>query len=84
MAEFTIDDVRRILRECAGEAESVGSDADISDVTFEDMGYDSLALLEMASRIQQEFDVPIPDGAVEEMRTPGNVVVYVNSRTAAA
>jgi minimal PKS acyl carrier protein len=84
MDAFTVDDVGRILRECAGEPDSVGLDDDITAVTFEEMGYDSLALLEMAARIQQEFQVDIPDDLVGDLPTPGDVVGYVGSRLAAA
>ncbi|GLW63956.1 actinorhodin polyketide synthase acyl carrier protein [Actinomadura rubrobrunea] len=84
MARFTVDDIRRILRECAGEPDSVDLDSDIGSVAFEDMGYDSLARLELAARIQQEFLVAIPDEKVEELKTPDDVVGYVTSRIPAA
>lgn len=84
MARFTIDDVRRILRECAGEPDSVDLDDDIGAVSFEEMGYDSLAQLELAARIQQEFLVDIPDEMVGELPTPEAVVGYVTPRLAAA
>ncbi|MDG4820757.1 acyl carrier protein [Asanoa sp. WMMD1127] len=79
---FTIDDVRRIMREAAGEAESSSLDGDIGDVTFTDLGYDSLALLELAARVQQEYGVPMPDEALEHMQTPAETVTYVNDRAA--
>lgn len=84
MAEFTLDDVRRILRDCAGEPEEISLEGDIHGMDFEDMGYDSLARLELAARIQQEVLVAIPDEMVEELATPGAVVDYVNTRIAAA
>ena len=84
MAEFTLDDVRRILRECAGEADSVSLDEEIGHLSFEEMGYDSLARMELAARIQQEFPVVIPDEAVDELPTPQAVIDYVNPRLAAA
>ncbi|WP_131736979.1 acyl carrier protein [Actinomadura roseirufa] len=84
MSRFTVDDVRRILRACAGEPDTISLDDDISTVSFEDMGYDSLAVLEMAARIQQEFLVAIPDETVAELPTPDAIVEYVNPRIAAA
>jgi act minimal PKS acyl carrier protein len=84
MARFTVDDIRRILRECAGEPDSISLEDDISAVRFEEMGYDSLAVLEMVARIQQEFLVNIPDEAVAELPTPDAVVGYVSPRLAAA
>ncbi|MFA1538380.1 MULTISPECIES: acyl carrier protein [unclassified Actinomadura] len=84
MARFTVNDVRRILRDCAGEPDSISLDSEIGAVSFDEMGYDSLARLELAARIQQEFLVAIPDEQVEELRTPDDVVGYVTPRIAAA
>lgn len=82
MDTFTIDDIRRIMREAAGEAESVSLDGDIDQVPFTELGYDSLALLELAARVQQELGVPMPDEAVAQMQTPADAVSYVNHRVA--
>jgi minimal PKS acyl carrier protein len=79
MPVFTIDDMRRILRQCAGDPDSVDLDSDVHDVQFEEMGYDSLALMEMAARIQEEFAVPIPDDLLEQLHTPAEVIQHVNS-----
>ncbi|GAA2102379.1 acyl carrier protein [Actinomadura alba] len=84
MSQFSVDDIRRILRACAGEPDSISLDDDISAVSFEEMGYDSLARLELAARIQQEFLVNIPEEQVDELRTPDAVVGYVNPRLTVA
>ena len=55
-------------------------DGDIADVPFADLGYDSLALLEMAAHVQQEYGIRIPDDAIEEMPTPRAAVEYLNRR----
>jgi act minimal PKS acyl carrier protein len=78
MRQFMLDDLRRIVRQCGGEAEAVDLDGDIADMTFEDLGYDSLALIEMSAQIQQEFGVVVSDGAIEHMKTPRATVEYVN------
>ncbi|WP_283133422.1 acyl carrier protein [Rhizohabitans arisaemae] len=84
MTTFTLGDVRRIMRQCAGESEVADLDGEIHDILFEDLGYDSLAVLEMAARVQQEYGVPMPDEAVDEMKTPGEAVEYINKRIATA
>lgn len=78
MREFTLSDLKRIMRSCAGETEAIDLDGDILDDTFEDLGYDSLAILELCGRIESEFEVPIPDDAVEAIPTPRQAVVYFN------
>ncbi len=91
MTMFTLDDVRRIMHSCAGVPDGrydgrAGASADIgedtADVPFTELGYDSLAMLEMAAHVQQEFGIRIPDDAIEEMTTPRAAVDYVNRRFA--
>jgi act minimal PKS acyl carrier protein len=81
---FTVEDLRRILRECAGEDESADLNADISDATFEDLGYDSLALLETANKITREFAIAIADDDLAFVDTPGELVKLVNRQLASA
>ncbi|MFB9235131.1 acyl carrier protein [Plantactinospora siamensis] len=84
MTEFTIEDVRRIMREAAGEDEATPLDGDIAHQPFGDLGYDSLAVLELAARVQQEYGVPMPDDAVAHLTTPAAVTEYVGQRLAPA
>lgn len=74
---FTVDDLLHILKECAGESLS-GDAAVLADVTFEELGYDSLALLETAARIEHDLGVALPDEDVTELKTPGAMVALVN------
>lgn len=78
MNTMTIDDLRRILVVCAGEADSGQLDADIHDREFAELGYDSLALMETVARIEQEYGVRIPDERVAELTTPRDVLKLVN------
>lgn len=81
---FTLDDLRRIMRECAGEDEAGGLDRDIAAVDFDSLGYDSLALMETASRIEREFEVVLPEGEVSQLHTPEQFVQCVNGRLSQA
>jgi minimal PKS acyl carrier protein len=76
--EVTLDDLRRILRQCAGETDGVDLDGDILDVEFEAMGYDSLALLETAGQIGQECGVELEDEVATSARTPRDLLEVVN------
>jgi act minimal PKS acyl carrier protein len=78
MSEMTIADLRRILTECAGEDESVDLAGTIDETPFRELGYDSLALMETAARIKQEFGVQIPDEEIIEVDTPGEMLALVN------
>lgn len=76
---FTLDDLRKVLREGAGAAEGVDLDADILDTAFESLGYDSLALLETAVRISREYHVPLDDDVASSAKTPRELLALVNS-----
>jgi|SRR4051794_13084007 len=77
--QLTLDQLKTIMRECAGEDESVNLDGDILDVPFPDLGYDSLALLETASRVQRQFDVQLSDEDLTEVETPKAFLDLVNT-----
>ncbi len=78
-----LHDLRRILRDVAGTEQGVDLDGDILDTPFEDLGYDSLALLETAARILHEYGVRLDDDALAEATTPRvllDLVASIGSR----
>ncbi|MFJ8686743.1 acyl carrier protein [Micromonospora wenchangensis] len=81
---FTEQDLKRILREGAGTGEGIDLDGDIHGVTFDELGYDSLALLETSTRIEREYGVSLGDEAITGDRTPGDVVALISTRLAEA
>ncbi len=78
MAEFTLDSLKRLLREVAGEEEGVDLDSEIASATFEQLGYDSLALLEASARIKREYGVALADDDVTSVGSPSELVDLVN------
>lgn len=74
--QFTLDDLRRILREGCGD--SPGLDGDFAELGFEELGYESLALLETTGRIRREFGVTLDDDTVIAVTTPVELVALVN------
>lgn len=77
-AVITLDDLKRVLREGAGADEGVDLDGEILDVEFADLGYDSLALLETASRISREYGITLEDDVVIAAHTPRDFIKVVN------
>jgi minimal PKS acyl carrier protein len=75
---FSLDDLRAIMRSAAGEGDDYDLDGDIAETPFADLGYDSLALLEVSSQIRQAHAVSVPDGALHGESTPGGTVRLVN------
>jgi act minimal PKS acyl carrier protein len=82
MSAFTMDDLRRVMKAAVGVDDSVDLEADILDVGFTELGYDSLAMLEIASKIEKEFPARLPDDAVGDLRTPRLLVDHVNTQLA--
>ncbi|MEU1185861.1 acyl carrier protein [Streptomyces sp. NPDC005820] len=77
--EFTLDDLKRILLEGAGADEGVDLDGDILDTHFEQLGYESLALLETGSRIEREYDITLDDSVLTDADTPRALIDAVNA-----
>ncbi len=48
----------------------------------EDLGADSLDVVEMLMAIEGEFDVEIPDDEIEKLKTIGDVVDYIQNNMA--
>ena len=76
---MTLADLTRMLRESAGEEEGVDLDGDVIDTPFIELGYDSLALLQVIGEIQRDYGISIPDDAVVDAETPGALLALVNS-----
>ena len=73
--EYTFENAKDILVSRIGVPEdSVTS----PDQTFEDLGLDSLAFVEIQLAIQQEYDFTIPDEDAAEITSIGDGIAYVN------
>ncbi|MFD8816014.1 acyl carrier protein [Streptomyces sp. NPDC059627] len=85
MAEqaFTFDDLRRILIEAAGADDSYNLDGDILDTDFEQLGYESLALLETGGRIEREYGISLDEDILSIANTPRLLIDAVNTGLAA-
>jgi act minimal PKS acyl carrier protein len=80
MDALTLDQLRGIMRDCIGADEEVDLDGDIADRQFTELGYDSLAVLELFTRVEDAYRVRIPDEASETIGTPADLLDYVNQK----
>lgn len=81
---FTIDDLKAILREGAGADEGVDLDGDILDAEFDALGYESLAMLETAGRIEREYGISLDEEIFADARTPRALIALVNGHLPSA
>jgi acyl carrier protein len=77
---FTFDDIKRILVDRVG----LNEDDVVNDpsATFDSMGLDSLAFVEVQLAMQQDYGFTIADEDAERITTVGEAIAYVNERLA--
>ena len=71
----TFDKVRDIV------VEQLGSEADevtLESTFIDDLGADSLDIVELIMAFEEEFNVDIPDEAAEKIKTVQDVVNYID------
>ena len=72
----TADRVKKIVVEHLGvEAEKVTEDASFID----DLGADSLDIVELVMAFEEEFSVEIPDDAAEKISTVSDAIKYIDA-----
>ena len=56
------------------------SDLELSgDTTWEEIGADSIDLVDLISAVEDTFGISIPDEAIENLRSIGDVASYIDS-----
>ncbi len=76
---MVFEKMRQILADqLDAEIDSITLETDIAD----DLGADSLDVVEMLMSIEDEFEVEIPDEQIENLKTVGNVVDYIQEHMA--
>lgn len=82
MPEPTVEErVRNIVcDQLAVEKEKVTTAASF----IEDLGADSLDIVELVMTMEEEFDLDIPDEEAEKIKTVGDVVKFISTKTASS
>lgn len=50
---------------------------------IDDLGADSLAIVEMIMTMEEEFDIEVPDDDAEQLRTVEDAIKYIQKKTQA-
>lgn len=58
------------------EEDTITADTDIQD----DLGADSLDVVDMVMSLEDEFEIEVPDEDIESLRTVGALVEYIEAR----
>lgn len=74
----TTEDVRSGLAEILEEVAGVSPDDVTADKSFtDDLDVDSLSMVEVVVAAEEKFGVKIPDDDVQNLRTVGDAVSYI-------
>jgi acyl carrier protein len=72
-----IDDIKEVIVEQL----SVNADEIKEDSKFvEDLGADSLDVVELVMALEEKFDIEIPDDEAEKIQTVQDVINYIESK----
>ena len=60
------------------DEEQVTEDSEVID----DLGADSIDIVDLVMTLEEEFDTEMPDEDIENLRTVGDIVKYIEERSA--
>lgn len=78
MATFTLADLVTYIRLAAGEDETLDLDGHIDETTFAELGYDSIAMVEVTVLVERELGITLPEEKTDKDTTPKQFVDVVN------
>jgi act minimal PKS acyl carrier protein len=73
---MTLAEFVDVIRACAGEPDEYDLNGDILDVSFDDLGYDSLALIEVSARLKQDHGIVVDE--IPELASPRIALELIN------
>ena len=78
MAQDIASEVKRIIKEQLDVEEK---DIKPESTFIEDLGADSLGLVELVLAFEEAFEIDIPDEDTEKIRTVGDAVSYIKQHS---
>ena len=78
---MTADTTERRIHEIIAEQLGIGEDEITESATFvDDLGADSLDIVELIMALEEEFNTEIPDEDAERMKKVGDLVAYLAAK----
>jgi acyl carrier protein len=75
---MVFEKVKKIIIEQLGVEEE---DITMESSFIDDLGADSLDIVELIMALEEEFDLEIPDSEAEKIQSVGDAVEYIKSNT---
>ena len=77
---MSVEDIFQTMRELVAEQFSLEPEEVSMETSFEDdLGADSLDIVELIMAFEEAFDIEIPDADAEKISTVGDAVEYIKS-----
>ena len=73
---MVFEKIRKILSE---QLEIEEDDITLDSNIVEDLGADSLDLVDLVMSVEEEFEIEVPDEEIENIKTVGDVVNFIES-----
>lgn len=70
----------RVRKVIEGELGRKEEEIHLESSFVEDLGADSLDLVELVMHLEEEFSIQIPDDDVEQLKTVGDAVNYIQKK----
>lgn len=77
MANASFEKVKAIIVDQLGVEEE---EVTLESSFIEDLGADSLDIVELIMALEEEFDIEVPDEDAEKLQTVGDAISYINSK----
>lgn len=71
-----LEKMTAIIQEYMGEDIAINEDT----VLFADLGLNSLDLVNLSCEVEDAFDVEIPDRAIKDFKTVGDVIAFIEKQ----
>jgi acyl carrier protein len=77
---MTADIEKQVIEIVREQLDVKPEDISLDKIFTEDLGADSLAIVELVLAFEEHFDIKIPDEEVENIKTVGDAVNYIRTR----
>ena len=78
---MTMEEIFKTMQDLIAEQFAIDADEISMDSSFvDDLGADSVDLVELVMAMEEEFDLEIPDEDAEKLRTVGDVASYLEKK----
>ncbi len=84
MTSLTISDLIPHLKAAVGDDDDIELNVAMANAPLDDLGIDSLAVIDATNRIERELSIALPDGSTDDAATMQELCDAINLQLSAA